>query len=224
MRLQRFSSSVRDGGFGLPVQITQLAQIRPFSATLIRSGHSSQKKAFFDSIVLVGVDGQNNDRRAGISLRQLCGSRDSPPDSHIFKFKRNIYSRCMYPLLSYLEYRTSVAVFATSKHLLWALHFLGDRLSEARASPFDGPDHRRTRGIADGESDHWADARPRRPQDGLAHHDGGATSSPTTSEPSGSPVVPLRANVVTTLRNVPARDMTPRETEKYIELLIVGPH
>ena len=47
------------------------------------------------------------------------------------------------------------------------------------------------------------------------------TSSPTTSEPSGSPVVPLRANVVTTLRNVPARDMTPRETEKYIELLIV---
>ena len=34
-------------------------------------------------------------------------------------------------------------------------------------------------------------------------------------------MVPLRVNVVTTLRNVPARDMTPRETEKYIELLIV---
>ena len=80
----------------------------------------------------------------------------------------------MYPLLSYLEYHTLVAVFATSKHLLWALHFLGDRLSEAHASPFDEPDHRGTRGIADGESDHRADARPRRPQDRLAHHDGGA--------------------------------------------------
>ncbi len=43
---------------------------------------------------------------------------------------------------------------------------------------------------------------------------------PTTAAPSVSPVVPMRANIITTLRNVPERDMTLRESEKYIELLI----
>lgn len=47
------------------------------------------------------------------------------------------------------------------------------------------------------------------------------TLLPTTSEPTLSPVVSMRANIITTLRNVPDREMTPRESEKYIELLIV---
>ena len=45
------------------------------------------------------------------------------------------------------------------------------------------------------------------------------TLSPTTAEPTTSPVVPMRANIITTLRNVPGRNMTPREIEKYIEIL-----
>jgi len=45
------------------------------------------------------------------------------------------------------------------------------------------------------------------------------TPVPTTAGPTISPVVPMRANIVTTLRNVPQRNMTPRELEKYIDIL-----
>eukprot|EP00571_Detonula_confervacea_P005871 CAMPEP_0172330022 /NCGR_PEP_ID=MMETSP1058-20130122/61177_1 /TAXON_ID=83371 /ORGANISM="Detonula confervacea, Strain CCMP 353" /LENGTH=1318 /DNA_ID=CAMNT_0013047219 /DNA_START=179 /DNA_END=4138 /DNA_ORIENTATION=- len=47
------------------------------------------------------------------------------------------------------------------------------------------------------------------------------TLAPTTVEPTMSPVVPMRANIITTLRNVPMRLMTPRENEKYIEILMM---
>jgi len=45
------------------------------------------------------------------------------------------------------------------------------------------------------------------------------TMEPTTSQPTMSPVVPMRANIVTTLRNVPDREMTVREVEKYVEIM-----
>mmetsp|Transcript_12445 Transcript_12445/g.26815 ORF Transcript_12445/g.26815 Transcript_12445/m.26815 type:complete len:1210 (-) Transcript_12445:141-3770(-) len=45
------------------------------------------------------------------------------------------------------------------------------------------------------------------------------TMYPTTAEPTMSPVVPMRVNLVTTLRNVPERSMTVREEEKYIAIL-----
>ena len=72
---------------------------------------------FFDSIIFVGVDGQNNDRQAGILLWHctvqrmlnltsclmppaqcpLCGSRDSPRDSLIYFLTNVVVIRCMYP-------------------------------------------------------------------------------------------------------------------------------
>jgi len=45
------------------------------------------------------------------------------------------------------------------------------------------------------------------------------TLAPTTTQPTMSPVIPMRANVVTTLRNVPERSMTPREEEKYVDIM-----
>ena len=45
------------------------------------------------------------------------------------------------------------------------------------------------------------------------------TFLPATSEPTMSPRVPMRAYIITTLRNVPARDMMSRESEKYVEIL-----
>ena len=45
------------------------------------------------------------------------------------------------------------------------------------------------------------------------------TIAPTTVEPTFAPVVPMRANIVTTLRNVPERSMTPREVEKFLEIM-----
>ncbi|EJK50247.1 hypothetical protein THAOC_30810 [Thalassiosira oceanica] len=45
------------------------------------------------------------------------------------------------------------------------------------------------------------------------------TMFPTTTRPTNSPVIPMRTNFVATLRNVPKRDMTSREVEKYIEIL-----
>jgi len=45
------------------------------------------------------------------------------------------------------------------------------------------------------------------------------TLSPVTSEPTMAPLVPMRANIITKLRNVPERQMTDRESEKFIEIL-----
>lgn len=45
------------------------------------------------------------------------------------------------------------------------------------------------------------------------------TYRPTTVEPTRSPVEFKRANIITTLRNVPDREMTVRELEKYIDIL-----
>jgi len=45
------------------------------------------------------------------------------------------------------------------------------------------------------------------------------TLSPTTSEPNMSLIVPMRAYIITTLRNVPDRDMMSYESEKYVEIL-----
>ena len=39
-------------------------------------------------------------------------------------------------------------------------------------------------------------------------------------QPSGAPVIPIKANIITTLRNVPARYLTPRESEKFLELAL----
>ena len=47
------------------------------------------------------------------------------------------------------------------------------------------------------------------------------TMFPTTTRPTNSPVVPMRTNFKATLRNVPKRDMTSREVEKYIEILTI---
>ena len=43
--------------------------------------------------------------------------------------------------------------------------------------------------------------------------------APSTSYPTGSPIVPMRANIVVNLRNVPERPMVEREYEKFVELL-----
>ncbi len=45
------------------------------------------------------------------------------------------------------------------------------------------------------------------------------TLPPTTYDPTTSPIVPMRAYIVTTLRNVPDRDMMSRESEKYVDVL-----
>ncbi len=45
------------------------------------------------------------------------------------------------------------------------------------------------------------------------------TESPTTAEPTGSPIVPMRANVVSVFRNVPDREMSSREIEKFLEVI-----
>ena len=47
------------------------------------------------------------------------------------------------------------------------------------------------------------------------------TMFPTTTRPTNSPVIPMRTNFVATLRNVPKRDMTSREVEKYMEILTI---
>ena len=44
------------------------------------------------------------------------------------------------------------------------------------------------------------------------------TVSPSTQEPTTSPVVPMRANVISVFRNVPERDMTSREIEKFLDI------
>lgn len=45
------------------------------------------------------------------------------------------------------------------------------------------------------------------------------TSLPITAEPTMAPLIPMRANIITKLRNVPERQMTVRESEKFIEIL-----
>lgn len=45
------------------------------------------------------------------------------------------------------------------------------------------------------------------------------TLSPMTGEPTMAPLVPMRANIIIKLRNVPERQMTDRESEKFIEIL-----
>ena len=129
----------------------------------------------------------------------------------------------MYPLLSYLEYRTSVAVFAERQNIFFGIFISLGIVSPRRAqAPSMGPTTAEPAGLPTGSPIIGQTPAPVGPRTDSPTTKVEPTSSPTTSEPSGSPVVPLRANVVTTLRNVPARDMTPRETEKYIELLIVG--
>ena len=44
------------------------------------------------------------------------------------------------------------------------------------------------------------------------------SASPSAPEPTTSPIVPMRANVISVFRNVPRRDMTSREIEKYIDI------
>ena len=44
------------------------------------------------------------------------------------------------------------------------------------------------------------------------------SSSPTSAEPTGSPIVPMRANVISVFRNAPDRLMTEREVEKFLEI------
>ena len=44
------------------------------------------------------------------------------------------------------------------------------------------------------------------------------TVSPSTQEPTTSPVIPMRANVISVFRNVPERDMTSREIEKFLDI------
>jgi len=46
------------------------------------------------------------------------------------------------------------------------------------------------------------------------------TYEPTTPAPSDAPVIPIRANMITILRNVPERDLTPRELEKFLEIAL----
>ncbi|KAL7491165.1 hypothetical protein ACHAWT_000602 [Skeletonema menzelii] len=46
------------------------------------------------------------------------------------------------------------------------------------------------------------------------------TYEPTTPAPSGAPVIPIRANMITILRNVPERSLTPRELEKFLEITL----
>ncbi|KAL7542699.1 hypothetical protein ACHAXR_012004 [Thalassiosira sp. AJA248-18] len=45
------------------------------------------------------------------------------------------------------------------------------------------------------------------------------TLPPTSAEPTLSPIVPQRANVVSVIRNVPDRDMTEREIEKFLDIM-----
>jgi len=44
------------------------------------------------------------------------------------------------------------------------------------------------------------------------------TAHPTTSLPTASPIVPMRGNIIVTLRNTPERLMTDREIEKFLEI------
>jgi len=46
------------------------------------------------------------------------------------------------------------------------------------------------------------------------------TYEPTTPAPSDAPVIPIRANMITILRNVPERYLTPRELEKFLEIAL----
>ncbi|KAL7546263.1 hypothetical protein ACHAWF_009617 [Thalassiosira exigua] len=63
------------------------------------------------------------------------------------------------------------------------------------------------------------------PHDPTASPSGGPTASreptpsPTTSEPTFAPIVPIRSHVVASLRNVPERSMTNREAEKFLEIV-----
>ena len=41
-----------------------------------------------------------------------------------------------------------------------------------------------------------------------------------TLQPSDAPVIPIRANMITILRNVPERYLTPRELEKLLEIAL----
>jgi hypothetical protein len=45
------------------------------------------------------------------------------------------------------------------------------------------------------------------------------STTPSTSYPTGSPIVPMRANVIINLRNVPQRPMAEREHLKFIEIV-----
>jgi len=45
------------------------------------------------------------------------------------------------------------------------------------------------------------------------------TAAPTTADPTTSPIVPMRANVVSTFRNVPDRGMNEQEIEKFLEIV-----
>jgi len=45
------------------------------------------------------------------------------------------------------------------------------------------------------------------------------SAAPTTAVPTTSPIVPMRANVVSTFRNVPDRSMNKQEIEKFLEIV-----
>eukprot|EP00579_Thalassiosira_antarctica_P025322 CAMPEP_0202023036 /NCGR_PEP_ID=MMETSP0905-20130828/50935_1 /ASSEMBLY_ACC=CAM_ASM_000554 /TAXON_ID=420261 /ORGANISM="Thalassiosira antarctica, Strain CCMP982" /LENGTH=235 /DNA_ID=CAMNT_0048585323 /DNA_START=197 /DNA_END=900 /DNA_ORIENTATION=+ len=45
------------------------------------------------------------------------------------------------------------------------------------------------------------------------------TQAPTSAEPTSSPIVPMRANIISVFRNVPERDMTEREIGIFLEVM-----